>query len=418
MRNSHLSTSGIRKVSAKEDRFARTAQYVSVNDSEKSLVVAMADMDLISSYPYSDQHWIDVIHHAEPKCLVVDANLSGDTIQSILSVAGGIKTVFEPVSVAKSTRLFGGPKRLGVYPNHLVDLATPNIYELSAMYDAALERGYFHDAPDWAEVIDRFNLRSGDVDYQGHFERMMAGLSDEVKAAGIPQKLLHLLPYIPSIVVKLGDQGCILAEIMAPDDERLLRSWAPGEKTGDIRPQPYVLSRAVSGVRDGGVGGVFMRHSRPQKASDIVSVNGVGDTFLGVLVAGLARGVKVHKMIHTAQLAAVMTLGSSEAVSPDLRKLHRWASRKNASWWVEGWRSTAPAREMRSSLPQGIEPSDTESVEVMTLDDVGIVDGWAETEAEARAGDIVESDSGTAKGQRWGSFARRVLDDASSMTRK
>jgi pseudouridine-5'-phosphate glycosidase/pseudouridine kinase len=55
---------------------------------------------------------------------------------------------------------------------------------------------------------------------------------------------------------------------------------------------------------------------------DVVSVNGVGDTFLGVLVAGLARGLKLDEnLINIAQRGAVMTLRSKEAVSPHLGKL-------------------------------------------------------------------------------------------------
>lgn len=55
---------------------------------------------------------------------------------------------------------------------------------------------------------------------------------------------------------------------------------------------------------------------------EIVSVNGVGDTFLGVLIAGLAKGLDCdERLIQVAQKAAVLTLKSSEAVSPDVRGL-------------------------------------------------------------------------------------------------
>lgn len=55
---------------------------------------------------------------------------------------------------------------------------------------------------------------------------------------------------------------------------------------------------------------------------DVVSVNGVGDTFLGVLVAGLASGFKLDEdLIHAAQRGAVMTLRSHQAVSPAIEGL-------------------------------------------------------------------------------------------------
>ena len=55
-----------------------------------------------------------------------------------------------------------------------------------------------------------------------------------------------------------------------------------------------------------------------------VNVNGVGDTFLGVLIAGLTKGLKLDEvLIDIAQEGAVMTLMSKEAVSPDVKLLNQ-----------------------------------------------------------------------------------------------
>ena len=55
---------------------------------------------------------------------------------------------------------------------------------------------------------------------------------------------------------------------------------------------------------------------------DVVSVNGVGDTFLGVLIAGLAKDVPLDEgLINIAQRGAVMTLKSKEAVAPRVEDL-------------------------------------------------------------------------------------------------
>ena len=57
---------------------------------------------------------------------------------------------------------------------------------------------------------------------------------------------------------------------------------------------------------------------------DIVSVNGVGDTFLGTIVAGLAKrgkDARIEQLVDVAQKAAVLTLKSKEAVSPELSSL-------------------------------------------------------------------------------------------------
>lgn len=61
----------------------------------------------------------------------------------------------------------------------------------------------------------------------------------------------------------------------------------------------------------------------------VQSVNGAGDTFLGVVVAGLASGAKLdERLIDLAQVGAIETLKSKLAVSeslgllqPELKKL-------------------------------------------------------------------------------------------------
>jgi len=58
------------------------------------------------------------------------------------------------------------------------------------------------------------------------------------------------------------------------------------------------------------------------RQGEVVSVNGVGDTFLGVLIAGLAKGLEYdEQLINIAQKAAAMSLKSSEAVSPNISDL-------------------------------------------------------------------------------------------------
>ena len=56
---------------------------------------------------------------------------------------------------------------------------------------------------------------------------------------------------------------------------------------------------------------------------DVVSVNGVGDTFLGIILAGLAKEESRDwpHLIDMAQRGSVMTLKSNESVSPDISGL-------------------------------------------------------------------------------------------------
>lgn len=267
--------------------------------------MAMADMDIFTHHS-APEHRASTLSSARPSWLVVDGNWAEADIQSWVRAAkdNGCSVAFEPVSTAKAARLFarGGDAPLGVYPRAGIDVAAPNNFELLAMWDAARENGYLEDAA-WFGVVDAFGLR-------GARERFVYVTDREVTDAGIPQQSMQLLPYIPTIVTKLGSKGVLLTSILGKGDPRLR----------DAESQQYIVARNDGG--DGDVGGVYMRMFRPaEEVKDVVSVNGVGDTFLGVLIAGLARGGRVDGLVDVAQEAAVMTLRSREAVSPELGRL-------------------------------------------------------------------------------------------------
>ena len=68
-----------------------------------------------------------------------------------------------------------------------------------------------------------------------------------------------------------------------------------------------------------------MRHFPPAEIvpqEEIVSVNGIGDTMLGVLMAGLVKEeARLEELIPVAQQGAVRTLKSMAAVSPEVQGL-------------------------------------------------------------------------------------------------
>jgi len=266
----------------------------------------MADMAIFTSHSFPD-YWKSAVEGAKPKWLVVDGNWSERDIHAWTQTAKarGCQVAFEPVSTAKSTRLFSPFKDqspLGVFPQASIDLATPNHFELAAMYAAAQGNGYFENSA-WFEVIDAFGMRGA----RDRFERLT---TREMTDQGIPVQTVQLLPYMPTIVTKLGSKGCLLTQLMGRDDPRLR----------DREAEAYILAQATSDNPH--VGGIYMRlFPAAETVEDVVSVNGVGDTFLGVLVAGLARGGRVERLIDVAQKAAVMTLRCPEAVSPDLERL-------------------------------------------------------------------------------------------------
>lgn len=314
---SGMSTTGIATFSPEN---GRTAQYVAINDTAKDLVVAMADMSILSSSPSLpetfENFWLPQLRAAKPTYLVVDGNWPPQYLAKWLQAGNevGAKIVFEPVSTAKSTGLFkipakGKDETLGAFPNASVDLSTPNTYELSAMHTAARECGFF-DRSDWWAVLDAFGIPS-----TGARVQMAMATSSKLVDQGVPQMAVQLLPFIPTLLTKLGAEGVLLTQILQARDERLQSAEAA----------PYILSRCNNGTEGSlGVGGVYMRlFSAAEKIpeGEVVSVNGVGDTFAGTLVAGLVKRKRVEDVIGVAQRAAVLSLKSKEAVSGDLVSL-------------------------------------------------------------------------------------------------
>lgn len=288
----------------------RTAQYVAVNDTKKDLVLAMADMSIFATAsPASLKNGND---SRNLKWAVVDANWNKSDIRTLISYYNSInaKVAFEPVSVTKSAGLFepndsGTTHGLRPFPDNHLDLATPNQHELAAMHAAAKEHEYFESAEWWA-AIDALGIPSS-----GARDRFVAITNNRLTDEGIPIQAIQLLPFIPTILTKLGAEGVLLTELLKPNDSRLTNP----------KSAPYILSRSANGSTK--IGGVYMRlFPATEVVEDVVSVNGVGDTFLGVLVAGLAKDLKLDaRLVNVAQKGAVMTLRSKESVSPHLKEL-------------------------------------------------------------------------------------------------
>lgn len=305
-----LSTMGIERLRGE----SRTAQYVAFNNAHKELFVAMADMRIMERRADFERVWRPHLNGCIPKWLVVDANWDEASLHKWLTAGrvSGALVAYEPVSVLKSKRLFASSLRsgssLGVTPCHNVNLATPNSLELASMHVAAREAQFF-DREDWWRTIDAMDLSS-----QGSRDKLVAITNGSLVDEGVPQQSIQLLPFIPSIVTKLGKKGVLLTQLLRPNDARLTSSAFAA----------YILSRAH--VDNQSFGGVYMRlFSSVEHVSDcqIQSVNGVGDTFLGVLIAGLlTRGpTEIESLIDIAQRGSVMTLKSLEAVSPEISKL-------------------------------------------------------------------------------------------------
>jgi pseudouridine-5'-phosphate glycosidase/pseudouridine kinase len=314
-----LEAEGIKTIGIKTITDTRTAQYVAVNDMNKDLVLAMADMGILANSQEVFPLWREELLAARPKWFVADANWDAQMLHSWLQTAksAGIRTAFEPVSTAKATSIFAAtqdattsePYEIPVWPKNIVDIATPNTYELASMHAAARSSGLL-ERQDWWSIVDSLGIPSS-----GARSRFAKSTSEELVDEGIPQQSVQLLPFIPCIITKLGAKGALLTMLLHKEDKRLWSDHA----------RPYIVSRTHGEDPDSEVGGVYMRLFPPAEivaAEDIVSVNGVGDTFLGALIAALVKtGKGVEEVVDFAQKAAVLTLKSRKAVSPELRQL-------------------------------------------------------------------------------------------------
>ncbi|KAK0346571.1 hypothetical protein LTR91_020492 [Friedmanniomyces endolithicus] len=318
---SGMSAAGIKVMPAESG--SRTSQYVAINDKNKGLVLAMADVSILedtkegSAISTSLEHfWLPQLRQARPTHLVLDANWPPRHLSRWLRAGASTAShiTFEPVSNAKSTSLFHPPKThpLTVFPTPSLHLATPNASELAAMHRAARETSLF-DRQDWWAVIDALGIPDTGARVQLSLATN-SGLVDQ----GVPQQSLQLLPFIPAICCKLGAQGVLLTQLLPAGDERL----------SSAAYAPFILSRCGNGTEGTlGVGGVYMRLFPAVEevgGGEVVSVNGVGDTLAGTLVAGLAlgrKGARVEEFVDVAQRAAVLTLKSMESVSPGLGTL-------------------------------------------------------------------------------------------------
>lgn len=312
-----LTTQGIRVLPVSDG--ARTAQYIAVNDATKDLVLAMADMgimELPEKVLDFDGFWEPMLARTKPQWVVVDANWNPDVLAKWVTVAKkhGARVAFEPVSRAKSRRLFGSTNNAVItssssVPNNGISLATPNQHELAAMYMVARENGLL-ESDGWWRIIDAMGMSAS-----GSRDRLVAMTSTSLVDQGIPQQSIQLLPFIPCMITKLGSQGVLVTQLLRPGDSRLT---AP-------ESAPYILSRAPP--TDEVIGGVYLRLFPPAavlKDDDIVSVNGAGDTLLGAVISGLAKGnEKVEDVIPIAQEASLRTLKSAGGVSSDIINLRQ-----------------------------------------------------------------------------------------------
>lgn len=292
---------------------SRTAQYVAINNANKDLSLAMADMKILETIPSPTiTRMLQKISASPPDLLVLDANFDADTLHEYLAIGRSsptTTTIFEPVSTAKALRIFPSAPENNTsnpFPHSIVDIITPNELELTALHNRAYSLGFF-DHPMWFATIDALGIPPS-----GLRVPLAVTTTPAIVDAGIPQQAIKLLPFFNTILTKLGPQGVLLTQLLKADDPILTSA----------DESQYVLSRCKTG--DHKVGGLYVRLYPTEKVlkdEEVVSVNGIGDTFLGAVAAGLTQGRRVQNVISFAQRAATLSLKSKDSVSPELKSL-------------------------------------------------------------------------------------------------
>lgn len=311
---------------------ARTAQYIAINNANKDLTMAVADMSILEQIPQERITSLAAITSASPPSVfIADANWTSPALVSWLHAFRhpSTTTIFEPVSTAKALRIFS-PMNSQPNPVHhlpLADIITPNAHELSALHAHALSTSLF-DSPHWFAAIDALGIPS-----TGLRVPLAHATSSSLVDQGIPQMAIKLLPFFPTVLVKLGAQGVVLVKMLGMDAREL----------HDETEKPFILARNPSSssslASTSAAGndctartttttitpaGLYIRLFPPEtklSPREMRSVNGAGDSFCGAIAVALSRGVAVQDAVGFAQRAAGLTLKSAQSVSEELRGL-------------------------------------------------------------------------------------------------
>ncbi|KAF8905531.1 indigoidine synthase A-like protein [Gymnopilus junonius] len=302
-----------------------------VLDSKGALVGGVADMAITERV--TGELVLSHLRKHSPSIVAVDANLPTTTLDTLVQYCQEHKTkvLYEPTSTIKSTNILPAivtafqEKDAGQAP---VTYCTPNLLELTRIYSTAQSDLFeLMDHPRWWSAINSFNLGSS---FRMELENLARkGVSDFAGSSGtlgflieegIATMAINLLPFFQHLIIKCGEQGVLVVMCIAAH-EAPHSGWANARS--NIR-QRYVVAHGNSGET------LVLQHFPSLPVESVANVTGAGDTFVGALLATLANDSTVlyhpsrlGDAINTAQKAAVLTLQSHSAVSPELSRLDK-----------------------------------------------------------------------------------------------
>ncbi|KAK4520028.1 uncharacterized protein ATC70_008156 [Mucor velutinosus] len=244
-----------------------TAVYNALHSEDGQLVAAVADMNIFDA--------MDAIKASSLLCMMdlsTNLDLAAQMMKSIAMAcqALSIPALFEPTSVSKSLKLF---QHAETTMAQAVKYASPNQFELEAMCNTIRSNPILSKAT---------KKQQSDI-----LARMPLTLKNAPKLAHLAlPDACFLSQFIPNVITKLGEEGCL-----------------------------YVSKNA----------GVEYFTPESIQPNEIVNVTGAGDCFVGTLIANLQKHANatmssnvLRSIIHNAQMASIRTLKSNRAVSDEI----------------------------------------------------------------------------------------------------
>ncbi|CAN1309628.1 Pseudouridine kinase [Linum perenne] len=264
-----LSTEGIRK-----HQDIDTAVISNIFDTDGELAAAVASVDAIEKFltPAWIQQCQTVIRCAP--ILVVDANLSPIALEASCKVAAEFDRPvwFEPVSVAKSTRI--------TYIAKYVTFASPNEDELMSMANALSGKSSFH------------SVKTNDYNQDPR-----KSLFDTLK----PAITVLLNRGIKIVAVTVGEDGLFLCSNNPDFLTYRLQTTVGNNRNGKCLydavtsacppEKPYTFAMKTEGTSQ-----LFAVHF-PAVTASVVRLTGAGDCMVGGTVASLSSGLDIVQSI-------------------------------------------------------------------------------------------------------------------------
>ncbi|KAG0168098.1 hypothetical protein DFQ30_005209 [Apophysomyces sp. BC1015] len=157
--------------------------YNALHSNDGQLVVAVADMDI---FQHLDPLKVStILENDHPGLVCFDGNISSEMMLTIATTCKklNVPAFFEPTSVPKSLRIFDHPETILSRSVHFI---SPNQFELEALSETAKMK-----LPKTKEDTALLDKRTPPL------------------AQHVLPQALYLSNYIPNVITKLGEYGCL-----------------------------------------------------------------------------------------------------------------------------------------------------------------------------------------------------------------